>query len=245
MENRRLALLPNLAHVFKRTASAAVLLFLGVSSHAQNHITPVRSVLTAPTPVPGGAYEILKKKAFKIEEDDNLQGWSYIISGGVAVAISVPAYFLTQDIFAQTVYSLGETLGVASVGYGSYLVLVQNDYSRFQKILSQTALSPKQRDDLSMRFLEENAKRAKAVRKIRVITHSLTAGLNLLNGATTSNSQLKTALYFLGGINVLAAIHFTFSESEEERFYKQIASNSWELIIPPAPGPAFALQFNF
>lgn len=202
------------------------------------------------SPQPGaktnpGAYELLKDKAAKIEETNSTNGWGYIISGGLAVAISVPAYFLTEDVFARTVYSLGETLGVASVGYGSYLVSVQDDTARFGRIISQSSLSPKQRDELSFHFLSENAKRARAVRKIRVITHSLTAGLNFLNGFTTDSRELRTALFFVGGINLLATVHYLFSESEEEKFFQRLAQRNLDVILSPGPSPLLGLQYRF
>ncbi|MBC7385880.1 MAG: hypothetical protein H7301_06930 [Cryobacterium sp.] len=93
--------------------------------------------------------------------------------------------------------------------------------------------------------MEENAQRARAGRRIRVITHSLTAGLNLMNGFTTSSRELKSALFFLGGINVLAAIHYAFTETEEEKFLLRVAGNSVDFILVPTSQPVFALKVTF
>ena len=199
-------------------------------------------------PIQRSPYQILKNKAETIEKAKVMDGWAYIVSGGIAVSISIPGYFLTQDIFARSVYSVGETLGVASVGYGSYLVLLQNDYLRFQKIIAESSLTPAQRDEISLRYLQENAEQAKASRKIRVITHSLTAGLNLLNGLTSSNPELRTALFFLSSINLLAAVHFLISKSEEEKFLDTLADDSppkWDVIVSDREGPALAVQWRF
>ncbi|MGK5090329.1 hypothetical protein WDW86_22510 [Bdellovibrionota bacterium FG-2] len=104
-----------------------------------------------------------------------------------------------------------------AVGYGSYLVLINNDYLRFERILKGVpSLSKVDRERLSRQFLEQNSERARGVRKIRVISHSLTAALNILNAATSSQPDLSTALYFVGGVNVLAAASCIFSKSEEE-----------------------------
>lgn len=203
------------------------------------------TAFAAGTGTGSGAYEILKGKAARIEDANSMNGWAHIISGGIAVAVSVPAYFLTEDVFARSIYSLGETLGVASVGYGSYLVSVKDESGRFARILAQSSLTPRQRDELSLRFLQENADRARAVRKIRVITHSLTAGLNFLNGFTTSNRELRTALFFLGGINILATLNYAFSESEEEVFLKRVSSQNLDLILAPGPTPMLGFRMTF
>jgi len=188
------------------------------------------------------AYEILKSKANTIRSNEATDGWAYIVSGGVALGLSIPGYYLSKDVFARSVYSVGETLGVASIGYGSYLVLIEDDHSRFLKILERVPqLSVEEKNRLSHLFLWENSERARKVRKIRVISHSLTAGLNFLSAATSKNRDLKTALYFIGGINVLAALNFGFRASEEEMVFKK-ASMEPELLL----GPKFVgLGFHF
>lgn len=130
----------------------------------------------------------------------------------------MPGYYLSEDVFAKGVYSLTETISVASIGYGSYLLLVDNDLSRFVRIVkSVPGLSRAERDKLADSYLVENADRARNVRKIRVISHGLTAALNFLNGVTASQENLAQALYFIGGVNTLAAIGFAFSRSDEEK----------------------------
>ncbi len=192
-------------------------------------------------------FSVLQDKARKIEERNTNEGWAYVISGGLALAISIPGYYLSDDVFARSVYSLGETLAVASIGYGAYLVLVADDYARFARILqSSPTLSLAEKDRLSFEFMNENAKRAKAVRKIRVISHALTAGLNFLNGATTDSRELRTALYFIGGINVLASLSYLFRESEEEKFLDEIRNGGKvEAFIGVTHGPMLGLKYRF
>ncbi|MGK5081720.1 hypothetical protein WDW37_00320 [Bdellovibrionota bacterium FG-1] len=158
----------------------------------------------------------------------------------MALGVSIPAYYLSDDIFAKAVYTVGETLGIAAVGYGSYLVLIEDDFSRFQRIIKGVPeLSLAQLDHLAEQFLEENAQRARQVRTIRVITHSLAAGLSLLDGTTSSDQNLKIAHLFLGGINTLAALSFGFSKSEEENFASSLGGKkkaSVELLVGPMVG---------
>lgn len=168
-------------------------------------------------------YQMLKEKSETIASKNSLDGWAYVVSGGLALGFAIPAYYLSEDVFAQTIYSVGQTLGVAAVGYGSYLLLVEDDYTRFYRVIEKVpGLSESERNQIALGFLRENARRAHNVRMIRVITHGLTAGLNFLNAATSSNRELKTALFFLGGINTLAVLSFGLGRSEEEKFAESL-----------------------
>ena len=139
------------------------------------------------------------------------------MSGAVTLGISIPGYYLSQDTFARVIYSVGETLGVGAVGYGFYLVLVSDEYSRFNRTIESTKeLSRESRAALSKTFLEENADRSRNTRRMRAISHSLMGGLNVLNAFTASHQELKTALFFVGGVNFLVALSCLVGSSEEE-----------------------------
>lgn len=205
-------------------------------------LTPVSNVFCSESKYPS-SYSVLEGKAEKLSEKNHTNGWGYIISGGLVLGISIPGFYLSEDIFARAIYSIGQTLGVASVGYGSYLVLVDNDYTRFLRILNQSGVPQKEKEILASSFLEENAGRAGNVRKIRVITHSLTAALNYTNALTTSQRELKTALFFLGGINTLAALSFGIGKSEEEELVRSRSLSSASLVPIPAAGLALQVRF--
>jgi hypothetical protein len=176
------------------------------------------------SPTSQNAYDILNQKAEIIHSENLSNGWAYIISGSIVLGFSIPATYLSSDPLAQAVYSISQTLGVAAVGYGSYLVLIDNEYTRFHHIITSLSdLSVHQKNHLSQAFLLENSDRARNVRKIRVITHGLTALLNFVSALTTSHVELQTALFFLGGINTLAALNFALTWSEEEKLYKSIS----------------------
>jgi len=188
----------------------------------------------------GGAFDMLEKKANSTLEFDHYEGWGYLVSGGAALALSIPAYYLTDDVFAKAIYSVTETLGVASVGYGSYLVLVDDDTTRFVRIVkSVPKLTRSQENQLATSYLRENADRARAVRKIRVISHALTAILNFVNAATSSNQNLAEALYFVGGVNTLAAIGFAITRSDEEKAIDAPARAGLDFFVGPVTGLAF------
>lgn len=193
------------------------------------------------------AYEVLNSKANAISNQDQSNGWGYLVSGGGALAFSIPAYFLSEDVFAKAIYTITQTMSVAAIGYGSYLVLIDNEFTRFRHVLnSAPELSSDTRNRLSRAFLEENARRASAGRKIRAISHGLTAGLNWLNAFTTQQRELRASLIFLGSINTLAAISFSFSLSKEEREIQSLSSNPPEPRWEVALTPVFAgIQWHF
>lgn len=160
------------------------------------------------------------------------------MSGAVATAISIPAYYITEDVFGRAVYAIGQTLGVAGIGYGSYLVLLENDYTRFKRTIDlTTSLSDAEKNSLAKTFLEENAERGRRVRRIRVITHGLTAVLNISNAVTATQRELRTALFFVGGINVLAALSFGFGQSEEEKLFET------QVTVGPTSSVQLAMRF--
>ncbi len=242
--------------VYRFTAAALLISFstalVGECAQAAPYHPPTSS--QTPSSVPGArapapvvdhsAIDWLEAKAGDIDRNHSERGWAYIVSGGAVLAGSIPGFYLSHDLFAQAVFSIGQSLGVAAVGYGSYLVLIRNDYSQFVKILKGVPeLSVGEKNHLARQFLVERAATARASRRIRVITHSLTGVLNLVNGVTASSTELKTALFFLAGINALAAGSFAINPSEEEQaltLRPQVA-----LGVTPQAAPVASLTWRF
>jgi hypothetical protein len=186
---------------------------------------------------------MLQKKAEFAEKRSNYEGWGYLISGSVALGISIPAFYLSDDAFAQAIYSVTQTIGVAAIGFGSYQLLIDDEMTRFLRIVkSVPGLSQAQRDQFALSYLRESADRARNLRKIRVISHGLTAVLNFVNAYTSSNDNLSQALYFLGGVNTLAAVSFALGKSEEEKALEVISPRPHaqiEFFVGPVTGLAY------
>lgn len=187
--------------------------------------------------------EVLDRQADQSVLEHRTNGWAYVISGGIVLGISLPGYYLSEDVFARGVYSVGETLGVAAIGYGAYLALIDGESARFRELLRKMPdLTPVQRDRLAQLFLEEAADRARRTRRIRAVTHGLTAALNLTNGVTASQRELQATLYFLGGINLLAAAGALLVESEEEKTWHRLARVRVSPVISPGAGPSAGIK---
>ena len=86
-------------------------------------------------------------------------------------------------------------------------------------------LSPSQRNRLSRAFLLENSEQAANVRKIKVITFGLTAGLNLLDGLTADLGSSRPPIFSWPGSTPWRGwVSFTLVKSEEEKMYRSVAS---------------------
>jgi hypothetical protein len=190
---------------------------------------------SGPTP-----YQLLSEKASVTQTTNQGLGLAYVISGATTLGISIPGYYLSEDVFARSVYAIGESIGVVAMGYGVYLLLIENEYSRFKKIVDSSAsLTSDHKNQLAKSFLNEQARRAKNVRKIRAVSHAMMAGLNTLNAVIASHRDLRTALFFLGGVNTLVFLHCLFSTSEEESIPDSTTS------IGLSPNVQIALRVRF
>lgn len=164
------------------------------------------------------AYAYLDQKSAELQAGQILNGWSYIISGGIVLGLSIPGYFLSDEIFSKAIYSLGQTLGVASLGFGFYQLWIDDELIRFHRLLKETpGLSAQNRNALAQRFISSLGEQARRGRSVRALSHTLTAGLNVMNAFTTDAKDLRVALLFIGSINALAGVHAMVSETEEEK----------------------------
>jgi hypothetical protein len=198
------------------------------------------------------AYGMLKQKALKIDADNHAKGWAYVISGAVTLGVCIPGYYLSKDLLTQGIYGFGQTAGVIAVTYGSSLVLVSNDYARFYHILNGTpGLSGANREQLSRLFLQDSATQSANGRKIKAIGASLNAALQFSNALTTSNQDLRTAYFFVGGISTLAAIGLLVSTTEEEKLSHSLetgetpSSSRHHFSVQPVLGPVLGLQIGW
>jgi len=151
------------------------------------------------------AYQVELQKA-----RDYRNGLSYVISGALAVVGGFLGSNITEDPMEKGIYTVFETIGIASVGYGAYTWQIGGEERSFYQILQGSRLTIEQKTQLLRSFAFAKKEREKRDRMIRAITHGLIAGLNIYSAATAQNDSLKTGLYFIGGVNLLAAVSFTF-----------------------------------
>jgi hypothetical protein len=189
------------------------LFFLSVSffagpSNAQagsDEETP-RLALELPTDDWRGFDEFIKET----DRQDKIDGYSYLISGSLAAVGGLVGYYSSSDSFAKAVYSISQTIGVVAIGVGGYKLFVGNEHKLFYRTVRATNLSTADRELLLFNYrLQKGAEEAR-IRKVKALTHGAIALLNIYNAMKESNNDLRTALYFIGGVNFFASMSFTF-----------------------------------
>jgi hypothetical protein len=150
------------------------------------------------------------KELEHIREQDRKNGISYIISGSLALASGILADTSTSDPIEKGVYTLFQTIGVASIGYGSYQWQIGGE----DRLIYNSLQLSKIPNDQKMQFLKSyrmiKAEQLRRERIIRAITHGMISALNFYNASAQKNDSVKTSLNFIGGVNLLAALSYTF-----------------------------------
>lgn len=140
---------------------------------------------------------------------DKQNGISYIISGSLALAGGIWAASLSEDIAERGIYTIFQTIGIASIGYGAYVWDIGGEERSIYSTLNNSQFSSEQKTQFLKSYNFEKKEREKRDRRIRAVTHGLIAGLNLYNGSQQKSQSLKNTLNFIGCVNILAAISFT------------------------------------
>ncbi len=150
------------------------------------------------------------KELERIREQDKRNGISYIISGSLALVSGILADGSTSDPIEKGVYTLFQTIGVASIGYGSYQWQIGGE----DRLIYNSLQLSKIPNDQKMQFLKSyrtiKAEQLKRERIVRAVTHGMISALNIYNASQQKNDSVKTSLNFIGAVNLLAALSYTF-----------------------------------
>lgn len=141
---------------------------------------------------------------------DERNGISYIISGSLALVGGIWGASIATDSFEKGTYTIFQSIGVASIGYGIYTWQIGSEERTLYDTLASAKLSAKDKSIFLKAYREQRAGRERRERLIRAITHGLIAGVNFYNAGEQTNDSVRTALYFIGSVNLLAAITFSF-----------------------------------
>lgn len=141
---------------------------------------------------------------------DHTQGLSYIISGSLALLGGGFGEGLASDPLEKGVYTLFQTIGIASIGYGAYTWQIGNEDRNFYEMIQTSNISLQTKSEMLRVYRISTQERQKKERYIKMITHGLISALNFYSASQQSNDSIKTSLYFIGGVNLLACITFSF-----------------------------------
>lgn len=155
-------------------------------------------------------WEQYYKDSERQEKIDYRNGLSYIISGSLALAGGILGGTVTDDNLEKGIYTIFQTIGVASIGYGTYVWKLGGEDRLISKTLNTSRLTPEQRTHFLRSYYAQKKSSEIRERQIKAITHGLIAGLNFYNASQQKQDGIKSGLYFVGGVNLLAAISFTF-----------------------------------
>ncbi|OQW51109.1 MAG: hypothetical protein A4S09_10420 [Proteobacteria bacterium SG_bin7] len=141
---------------------------------------------------------------------DYKNGLSYIISGALALGGGIWGANLAQDGAEQGIYTIFQTIGIASIGYGAYTWKIGGEERSIYQTLNDTKLTSEQKSQFLKSYAIVRKQKEKQDRLIRSITHGLIATINVYNATQQDLESVKTGLYFIGAVNLLACASFTF-----------------------------------
>lgn len=179
-----------------------------------------RPVGKIPKPAPAfgvpGAAPLTEWQAFENaiknkKSRDRTEGISYLISGTLAVVGGLIGQSSTSDPLERGMYTVFQSIGVASIGYGFYQwKLGDEDRLMLDTISNSRSLSDSQKVEMVRSYRSTKRAREKEQRLIKAVTHGLIAALNIYGATQQKDDNLKNILFFLGGVNTLATVSYTF-----------------------------------
>lgn len=154
------------------------------------------------------AFELsVQKENFR----DSNDGLSYILSGSLAVIAGFAGQGVSSDPLEKGVYTLFQSIGIAAIGYGSYSLMVGNDDKLLYSALEgQPNMSLHERTEFLRNYGRLKRERERKERIVKAITHGMIAALNIYTATQQKPGPVQNALYFIGGVNVLATISYSF-----------------------------------
>lgn len=156
-------------------------------------------------------WDNFQKVIIEQKKRNEQEGLAYVISGGIAFVGGIVGYQRSNDLFAKGAYALSQSLGVAAVGYGAHESLIgSQERLIYDTLNADHFLNPAQRDQFVKIYFDLEAKKNRETQRIAALTHGLLAGLNLYNGVQATHEDLRSTLYFIAVINVIACVTYSF-----------------------------------
>lgn len=188
-----------------------ILFCFNASAASPKNFKPATSSLSDPNLEYKNQWREVNKNYLKQQSSDYQAGISYIISGTIALAGGLVGGQITSDPIERGLYVVFQSIGVASIGYGAYKWKIGDDDRLLTKSLANTeGLTEKNRIQFMQTYQFQKSQFEATERKIKAITHGLIAAINLYNASKQDQDGIKNSLYFIGGVNLLAAISFSF-----------------------------------
>ncbi len=146
----------------------------------------------------------------KLRREDELRGWSYVISGAIVTTGGLIAAKNTEDPALKFVYGITGSAGIAAIAYGFASLSFGNNYNSFYDSLKETNLSQVQRNALVHNFMENEKERREKIQRLQMIAHFCAGALNIYSASVEKDPNAKTFYSALAGINLAFAISYAF-----------------------------------
>lgn len=226
----------NFLYICRSVSSFSTLIAVGILlvTACSNAFAETASTnLSQATPKPSTlTWDQLSTKTDLEAKSASTEGYSLIISGGITFVGSVVGYFASTDIFLRAVFSVGQNLGTLATGYGASRLLTLDELRFFREVVSNSGtLRPEDRDSLAESYDQLGRLEKSKERKVKMVTHGITAALNFVNATTFQTQELKAAFIFLGALNTLAFFNYTFSKDTTLNAFVLPTSNQMALTV--------------
>lgn len=183
-----------------------------------------------------GSYELLTQQ-LKRDQKNKFRYNQYedIISGVVGFAVGTVGYYSTNATDLKLIYALTQSLGVVTAGYGVHKLYDPAWNKELQSSLSNLARAKnKTKDYISYRMIKYMAKKSEANNKSLLMTSSLLVIQNASNIIIDDPPKsLRNIFYFIGGVNLIIAIHTLFAENSYEKIYRKIHQPKSKILFSP------------
>lgn len=143
-------------------------------------------------------------------QKQKLTGRSYVVSGSLGFLGGFAGQSVAKDPFEKMAYTVFQSIGIAAIGYGLYQWQLGSEERQMFEFLEEASLKSEEKEKLFATYQRLELQRLKKENKIRAITHSLIALLNIYNASQQDSGVTKDSLFFIGGVNLLAAASYTF-----------------------------------
>ncbi len=161
-----------------------------------------------------------KQQAEKKEEKFYFNKYETLLSGTLAFAIGNIGYYTTNSYILKLGYSGVQTIGVINFGRGLYNLNSPNIENELSKLLSNKEKATIDKNFLSLKLIEINAREERAKRVSLFYSSSLLSFQYLLNAFVGDTpKELRNIYVFMAGINSLIAGYSSLSKSEYEKYY--------------------------
>ena len=144
-------------------------------------------------------------------EKDRKEGISYIISGSLGLVGGLLAQSSTSDPLEKGVFILSQSIGLAAIGFGAEKWMLGDEQRIIYETLKGTSsLTPLQKSELLQSYYARKKEREIRENKIKAVTFGIISLINIYGASQAQNEAVKNGLYFVGTVNALAAVSFTF-----------------------------------